>query len=84
MEKTKEIIREEVVSKIKMQLTQELEEEITGTSLLREEINIDSLDMVLMIGDVEDTYGISIDETMMPALQTVDDVVDLVMKEGKI
>lgn len=81
--KTKEVIRGEIISKIKKELNREVDQEITGDSLLREEISIDSLDMVLVIGDVEDTYGITIDEEVMARLETVDDVVDLVMKGCK-
>jgi Acyl carrier protein len=79
--KEKEQAIEEIICIIKAQLGRELKGEVTGDSLFREEISIDSLDMVLIIGEIEDTYQVVIDESVMAELNSVNDVVDYIYKQ---
>lgn len=83
MENIRENVQREIIEKIKETLDREITIDITGDSLLKDDIGIDSLDMVLMIGNVEDIYGVVIDESTMSKLETVADVVDLVMEERR-
>lgn len=83
MENIRENVQREIIEKIKETLDREITIDITGDSLLKDDIGIDSLDMVLMIGNVEDIYGVVIDEAAMSKLETVADVVELVMEERR-
>ncbi len=50
-----------------------------------QELGLDSLDMVTLLLEVEDTFGITLDESDMNPydLQTVEDVIHLVEKYDK-
>jgi len=51
---------------------------ITESSSLVEELNINSARMVDIVIDLEEKFGVTIDDTKLPRLETVSDVVSLV------
>lgn len=55
-------------------------EEITEQSSLQEDVGLDSLNMVTLLIELEDGFGITLDESSMNPfdLVTVADVIDLV------
>ncbi len=55
-------------------------EEITEQSSLQEDVGLDSLNMVTLLIELEDAFGITLDESSMNPfdLVTVADVIDLV------
>lgn len=56
------------------------EERITPEARLREDLEMDSLDMVEVITHVEDDLGHSVDEEFLTDVQSVGDVAALVSK----
>ena len=75
------------VEMIKSQVTEILEDicaiEVTDeTSTLQNDLQMDSLRMVMLLVMIEDTFGIELDESDMNpfALLTVKDTIDLVAK----
>ena len=75
------------VEMIKSQVTEILEDicaiEVTDeTSTLHNDLQMDSLRMVMLLVMIEDTFGIELDESDMNpfALLTVKDTIDLVAK----
>ena len=53
-------------------------DEITMESDLREDFDADSLDMVDLIMDVEDEFGVEVPDEILDKLVTVKDVVDYI------
>lgn len=53
-------------------------DEISLDSDLREDFDADSLDMVDLVMDVEDEFGVEVPEDAMDSLLTVKDVVDFI------
>lgn len=53
-------------------------EEITLDSDLREDFDADSLDMVDIIMDIEDAFGVEVPDEVLDKLVTVKDVVDYI------
>jgi acyl carrier protein len=51
---------------------------VTESTSLVDELNIDSARMVDIVLDLEEKFGVTIDDSKVPKLQTVSDVVDLV------
>lgn len=58
------------------------EDTIDNTSALQNELALDSLMMVTLLMEIEDTFAIELDESDMNPfdLETVQSVIDLVMK----
>lgn len=48
--------------------------EITEDSRFVEDIGLSSLDMMSIVGDVEDSFGVEIEDQAAPQLQTVGDL----------
>lgn len=67
-ETVKDIIEKELSPKV----------EITMESKLKDDLGADSIDAVQIVMDLEDTYGISIDEDSAEAMLTVGDVVNYI------
>ncbi|MBQ5327157.1 MAG: acyl carrier protein [Oscillospiraceae bacterium] len=53
-------------------------DEITMESDLREDFDADSLDMVDIIMDIEDAFGVEVPDEVLDKLVTVKDVVDYI------
>ena len=73
--------REEVYERVKEVLTEQLgvdENEITEEASFQEDLDADSLDLVELIMELEDQFGIKISEEDAQKIQTVDQAVDYV------
>ena len=47
---------------------------ITGDTDIVADLQFDSIDMVLIVGEIEDAFGISIENDMMQEIRTVNDL----------
>ncbi len=56
-------------------------EDITKDSRIVEDLNADSLDVVEMVMDLEDEFGVSVPDEAVTDLKTVGDIVNFVEKE---
>lgn len=79
---------EEIFEKVANYLVEESEtdlelKEITRDTNLREDLDLDSLQSLSMVLDLEEEYGISIEEEEIPKLKTVGEVVDLIEQKRK-
>jgi acyl carrier protein len=73
--------REEVFERVKEVLTEQLgvdENEITDEASFQEDLDADSLDLVEMIMELEDQFGIKISDEDAQKIQTVGQAVDYV------
>ena len=73
--------REEVFERVKEVLTDQLgidENEITEEASFQEDLDADSLDLVEMIMELEDQFGIKISDEDAQKIQTVGQAVDYV------
>lgn len=50
--------------------------DITSGSRLAEDLDIDSLDILMLIGELEEEFNICIDENQLEGVVTVGDIVD--------
>ena len=57
-------------------------ESITDESLLKDDLLLDSMQMVNMIADLEDEYNLNIEDKEISSVKTVGDVVNII--ESKI
>ena len=53
---------------------------ITGTTVITKDLNIDSLAVMDMVMELEDTYDISIPLNVVAEIHTVDELADTVLK----
>ena len=53
---------------------------ITGTTVITKDLNIDSLAVMDMVMELEDTYDISIPLNVVAEIHTVDELTDTVLK----
>lgn len=53
-------------------------DKIKEETVMAEELGADSLDMVEVIMDLEDEFGISIPDEAIPNLKTIEDLVDYI------
>lgn len=70
-----------VFDKVKEIIVKELKveaEKVTLDSSLKEDLGADSLDAVEIIMDIEDEFGIEIDDTQVEAVATVGDLVNYI------
>ncbi|MBR3264951.1 MAG: acyl carrier protein [Erysipelotrichaceae bacterium] len=51
------------------------EPELSEDTLLTEDLGLSSLDLVSIVGDIEDSFGIEVDDKAVPAIRTVGDAV---------
>lgn len=57
-------------------------EEVTGTANLKDDLGADSLDMVDLMMDLEDTFNLKISDEEGNNLQTVGSVVEFLKSKG--
>jgi len=73
--------REEVYERVKEVLSEQLgvdENEITEEASFQEDLEADSLDLVVLIMELEDQFGIKISDEDAQKIQTVGQAVDYV------
>jgi acyl carrier protein len=74
--------RQQIFVVIQAHLTDELElppESITEASRFREDLEADSLDLYMLVQELEDTYGLKISDEEAAKILTVGQAVDFVM-----
>ena len=74
--------REEVLERVKEVLTEQLgveESEITIDSSFQEDLDADSLDLVELIMELEDQFGVKISDEEAQKIGTVGQAVDFVL-----
>lgn len=77
-----EITREQVLEKVRAHLALELEVEgssIDENTRFKEDLEADSLDLVELVMELEDNYGIRITDEQAERIKTVGQAVDFVM-----
>ena len=74
--------REEVTEQVKQILVQQLgidEDQVTLEASFQNDLDADSLDLVELIMELEDQFGIKISDEEAQKIQTVGEAVDFVM-----
>ena len=56
-------------------------DDINLESRLLEDLHADSANVMIMIMDVEDAFGITVDDDILPTIRTVGDVVEYLDKQ---
>jgi acyl carrier protein len=77
--------REEVLTKVREHLAEELELDVAGiaeSSRFKEDLDADSLDLYELVMELEDTYGISVSEEQAAKISTVAEAVDFVLEHS--
>ena len=73
--------RDEVMTKVREHLSTELEvpqDEISGDTRFKDDLDADSLDLYELVMELEDTYGVKVSEEEAARIETVGDAVDFV------
>ncbi len=73
-DKVKEIIAQQLSVKV---------EAIQDTTNIAEELGADSLDLVEILMSLEDEFGISIPDEMIPQIKTIKDIVEFIETSKK-
>ena len=55
--------------------------EIRQDSLFIDDIGLSSLDMITIVGEVEDCFGIVVEDEAMPLIKTMEDAVNYIDKK---
>lgn len=74
-------MRNEIIEKLTNIINEYIPEEnnnLSETTNLHTELGLSSLELVSMIGDVEDTFGIELPDTEITKLITVGDIADFI------
>jgi acyl carrier protein len=74
--------RDEVMEKVREHLAAELQVDpggISDSTRFRDDLDADSLDLYELVMELEDTYGIRIDEDEAAGIETVGDAVEFVL-----
>ena len=58
-------------------------DKLTDTTNIAEELGADSLDLVEILMSLEDEFGISIPDEVIPNIKTINDIVDFIQKNKK-
>ena len=56
--------------------------EVSEDSVLTDDLGLTSLDLISIVGDVEDSFDISVEDEAMESIETVGDVLDYI--EGRL
>ena len=56
--------------------------EVSEGSVLTDDLGLTSLDLISIVGDVEDSFDISVEDEAMESIETVGDVLDYI--EGRL
>jgi acyl carrier protein len=76
------VTRDEVMDKVREHLAEELEvdpDEISESTRFREDLDADSLDLYELVMELEDTYGVRVNEEDAAEIVTVGQAVDFVL-----
>ena len=79
--------REQVMDKVREHLSGELEVDaarIRPETRFREDLDADSLDLYELVMELEDTYGISVNEEQAAGIETVGDAVEFVLQRQPV
>ena len=77
--------REEIFGELKEIVLDYLGEddiEVSEDSVLTDDLGLTSLDLISIVGDVEDSFDISVEDEAMESIETVGDVLDYI--EGRL
>ena len=77
--------RDEVLERVRSALAEALElplEDIREDSLLREDLDADSLDLVELLLQMESEYGFKVSNEEAAEIRTVGDAVDLILSKA--
>ncbi|MBR0379622.1 MAG: acyl carrier protein [Mogibacterium sp.] len=77
--------REEIFGELKEIVLDYLGEDdirVSEDSSLTEDLGLTSLDLISIVGDIEDSFGISVEDEAMDSIETVGDVLDYI--EGRL
>jgi acyl carrier protein len=77
--------REEILERVKEVLVEQLgvdEGEITESASFQEDLDADSLDLVELIMELEDQFGVKISDEDAQSIQTVGQAVDYIAARG--
>ena len=56
--------------------------DVSEDSVLTDDLGLTSLDLISIVGDVEDSFGIRVEDEAMESIETVGDVLDYI--EGRL
>ena len=77
--------REEVFERVKEVLTEQLgveEDQITEEASFQDDLDADSLDLVELIMELEDQFGVKIPDEEAQGIKTVNQAVDYIMENA--
>jgi acyl carrier protein len=75
-------MKDRVILTLKHVISNKTSKKITPESRLREDLNVDSIDFLMIIGDLEDEFSITIDEDDFLDVVTVNDIVEKLEARG--
>jgi len=75
-------MKDRVILTLKHVISNKTSKKITPESRLREDLNVDSIDFLMIIGDLEDEFSITIEEDDFLDVVTVNDIVEKLEARG--